>query len=193
MKKFIQFPFLLAILLVGTFLFSSFSLGDAREDSRDDKPPVTQKENRRKHRLEKRQTRLQTRLKKSNNTVQRQKIQKKIRGIKKQKDDGFGTPAVGILGMVLSILSFIVFIAFLSSLFSAAAAGLMVGFATFALLFGGIGLAIAGLVISIIAIVLNRRNPDKHTLKGFGIAGMIVGSVMTGIFLITALLFFALL
>ncbi len=190
MKKIIQAPFLLAMLLVCTFLFSSFSLEDSRVDSRDDNPPVTQKENRRQQRLEKRQTRLQNRFKKSKSTTQRQKIQKKIRGIEKQKDDGFGTPVVGIIGMILSILSFIVFIAFIASLI--AAIGIGVGVATFGLLFAGIGLAIAGLVISIIALVLNANDPDKHTMKGFGLAGMIVGSVMTGIFLIAAILFFGL-
>jgi hypothetical protein len=193
MKKTIQSPLLLAMLFIFTFLFSSFSVDYSRVDSRDDDPPVTQKENRRKLRLEKRQARLQKLLKKSKHTIVRQKIQKKIRGIEKQKDDGFGTPAVGIVGMVLSILSFILFIAFIASLFTAAAAGVMIGMATFACLFGGIGLALAGLIVSIIAIVLNRKNPDKHTMKGFGIAGMIVGSVMTGIFIVTTLLFFALL
>jgi hypothetical protein len=193
MKRFIQAPFLLAMLFVCTFLFSSFSLEYSRVDSRDDDPPVIQKENRRKLRLEKRQTRLQERLKKSKNTVQRQKIQKKIRGIEKQKDDEFGTPIVGIIGMVLSILSFFLFIGFIFSLFVAAAAGVMVGIATFGLLFGGLGLALAGLIVSIVAIILNRKNPDKFTMKGFGIAGMIIGSVMTGFFIVAALLFFALL
>lgn len=190
MKKIAQTPFLLATLFLCTFLLSSFSLEDSRVDSREDNPPVTQKENRRKQRLEKRQARLQERLKKSKNTVKRQRIQKKIRGIDKQKDDGFGTPVVGIIGMVLSILAFIVFIAFIVSLI--AAIGIGVGIASFGLLFGGIGLALAGLIISIVALVLNAKDPDKHTMRGFGLAGMIVGSVMLGIFLIAAILFFGL-
>lgn len=193
MKKFIQTPFLLATLFVCTFLLSSFSLDYSRVDSRDDTPPVTQKENRRKQRLDKRQARLQKRLKKTKNTFKRQQIQKKIRGIKKQKDDGFGSPVIGIIGMCLSILSFIILIAFFASLITAASAGVMVGIATFGLLFGGIALALAGLIISIVALVLNRKDPDKHTMKGFGLAGMIIGSVMTGIFIVTTLLFFALL
>jgi uncharacterized membrane protein len=189
MKKITQTPFLLATLFVCTFLFSSFSLDYSRVDSRDDDPPVTQKENRRKMRLDKRQTRLQERLKKSKNTVKRQRIQKKIRGIEKQKDDGFGTPAVGIVGMILSIFSFILFVAFIASLI--AAIGIGIGFATYALLFSGIGLALAGLIVSIISLALNSKNPDKHTMKGFGIAGMIIGSVMTGIFAVAAVIFFA--
>lgn len=189
MRKFIQPPFVLAMLFVLTILLSSFSIDDSRIDSREDKPPVTQKEDRRKQRLENRQTRLQERLDKSKNTAKRQKIQKKIRGIDKQKDDGFGTPVVGIIGMVLSILSFIAFIAFIASLI--AAIGVGIGVASFGLLFGGIGLALAGLVVSIVSLTLNAKNPDKHTLKGFGIAGMIVGSVMLGIFAIAAIFFFA--
>lgn len=190
MKQIVQTPFLLVTLFLCTFLLSSFSLEDSRVDSREDNPPVTQKENRRKQRLEKRQARLQERLKKSKNTLKRQRIQKKIRGIDKQKDDGFGTPVLGIVGMVLSILAFIVFIAFIASLI--AAIGVGVGIASFGLLFGGIGLALAGLIISIIALVLNAKDPDKHTMRGFGLAGMIIGSVMLGIFLISAILFFGL-
>lgn len=191
MKKTIQAPLLLAMLFIFTFLFSSFSVDYSRVDSRDDDPPVSQKENRRKLRLEKRQARLQKLLKKSKHTIVRQKIQKKIRGIEKQKDDGFGTPAVGVIGMILSILSFILFIAFIASLI--AAIGIGIGFATYALLFSGIGLALTGLIVSIISLALNSKNPDKHTMKGFGIAGMVVGSIMTGIFIVTTLLFFALL
>lgn len=190
MKKFIQPPFVLAILFMLTVLLSSFSIDASRVDSRDDKPPVTQKEDRRKQRLENRQTRLQERLDKSKNTAKRQRIQKKIRGIDKQKDDGFGSPIVGIIGMVLSILSFIAFIAFIASLI--AAIGVGIGVASFGLLFGGLGLALAGLVVSIVSLTLHAKNPDKHTLKGFGIAGMIVGSVMLGIFAIAAIFFFAL-
>ena len=189
MKKFTQTPFLLATLFVCTFLFSSFSLDYSRIDSRDDDPPVTQKENRRKMRLDKRHTRLQERLKKSKNTAKRQKIQKKIRGIEKQKDDGFGTPAVGIIGMILSIFSFILFIAFIASLI--AAIGIGIGFVTYALLFSGIGLALAGLIVSIVSLVLNSKDPDKHTMKGFGIAGMVIGSVMVGFFAVAAVIFFA--
>lgn len=190
MKKFTQSPFLLAMLFVCTFLLSSFSLDYSRVDSRDDDPPVTQKENRRKMRLDKRQTRLQDRLNKSKNTVKRQRIQKKIRGIEKQKDDGFGTPVVGIIGMVLSIFSFILFIAFIASLIAGIGIGISLVI-TYATLFSGIGLALAGLIISIISLVLNAKNPDKHTMKGFGIAGMVIGSVMTGIFAVAAAIFFA--
>lgn len=189
MKKFVQSPFLLSLLFVCTFLFSSFSLEYSREDSRDDNPPVTQKENRRKMRLEKRQTRLQERLKKSKNTIQRQRIQKKIRGIEKQKDDGFGTPIVGIIGMVLSILAFVLFVAFIASLFSAAIGTGVIGTSAI-LLLGGLGLAIAGLGVSIAALVLNRTNPDRHTMRGFGLAGMIIGSIMLGIFIVATAIFF---
>jgi len=189
MKKIIQTPLVLAMLLVMTFLLSSFSIDNSRVDSREDKPPVTQKEDRRKSRLEKRQTRLQERLDKSKNTAKRQKIQKKIRGIQKQNDDGFGTPVVGIIGMVLSIFSFILFVAFIASLI--AAIGIGVGFASFALLLAGLGLAFLGLVISIVSLVLHAKNPDKHTMRGFGIAGMIIGSVMLGIFAVAAVFFFA--
>ncbi|WMX12439.1 MULTISPECIES: hypothetical protein [unclassified Aureispira] len=191
MKKFVQSPFLLGLLFVCTLLFSSFSVEYSKVDSRDDNPPVTQKENRRKHRLEKRQARLQKRLKKSKNTVKRQRIQKKIRGIQKQKDDGFGSPALGIVGMVLSILSFILFVAFIASLLSAAVAGIAIGITSLGLLLGGLGLAIIGLTISIISLILNAKNPDKFTMRGFGLAGMIVGSIMTGIFIVAAVVFFA--
>lgn len=191
MKKLIKSPFLLSILMVCTIMLSSFSLDYSREDSRDDNPPITQKENRRKQRLEKRQTRLQQRLKKAKTTTKRQKIQKKIRGIEKQKDDDFGSPVLGIVGMVLSILSFILFIAFLVSLVSAAAAGLAVALTSTGLLLAGLGLAVAGLVISIVALILNAQNPDKFTMRGFGLAGMIIGSIMTGIFIVAAVIFFA--
>lgn len=190
MKKTIQSPVLLICLFLCTFLLSSFSVEYAKTDSRDDSPPVSQKESRRNKRLKKRQLRLEKQLEKSNSAVRRQKIQKKLRHIDLQKDDGFGTPVIGIIGMILSIIGFICFIAFIGTLFYALSFGIATGFSSIALLIGGMGTALLGLVTSIVALVLNKKNPEKFTKKGFGLAGMIIGSVALGILIIATAIFF---
>ena len=141
-------------------------------------------------RLEKTKIRLNKRLKKTKNQFQRQLIQKKIRHIQKKQDDGYGTPVVGIVGMVLSILAFILFIAFIGTLFYALINGLAIGLMSVYLLIAAIIAALSGLGVSIAGIVLPNKDPDKFSGRGFGIAGMIIGSVMCGILLIAALLFF---
>ncbi|BDS11605.1 hypothetical protein [Aureispira anguillae] len=195
MKKLISPTCLLSCLFAALFLLSSFSVDYSRSDSRDDNPPITKKENRRKNRLEKRQAKLTKRLKKSKSTAQRQAIQKKIRGIQKKQNDG-GTPAIGIVGMVLSCISFVLLLVLLFSalilLFITVLGGTAAstGFPYLFLIVLGLGVAFAGLVISIISLILNKNNPERFTRRGFGIAGMIIGSIALGIFLIAALIFF---
>ena len=53
-----------------------------------------------------------------------------------------------------------------------------------------IATAIAGLGVSIAGIVLSNTDSDKFSGKGMSVAGMIIGSIMCGILLIAALLFF---
>ncbi len=60
------------------------------------------------------------------------------------------------------------------------------------LLYGAIATTVAGLALSITGIVLSNNNPDKFSGKGMSVAGMIIGSIMCGILLILAILFFLL-
>lgn len=182
----------LLLLIILTAFFSSFAVEYGRVDSRDDNPPpvVSKKEQRRQARLDRQETKLNRRLQRAKSVKKRQVIQKKLRKVRSKQDE-FGTPVVGLVGMILSILSFILLIAFIASLFAALISGAAVGLLSLYLLLGGLIVSVLGLGTSIAAIILNKKNPDKFTGKGFGIAGMIIGIVMLSILAIAAAIFFA--
>ncbi|MGH1336915.1 MAG: hypothetical protein ACRBFS_12395 [Aureispira sp.] len=195
MKRLMQTPSLLIFLFASIFVLSSFSSVPVAE-VRDDNPPVeTTKESRRTSRLNKRYNRLSKRFDETNNTKQRYRLQKKIRAVERQQDSG-PTPIWGIIGLVLGVLSFILFVAALTTWARAAAVGVSTGTAPatgggLALAVGGLITAIGGVVISILSLIFNAKDPDKYILKGFGIAGIIVGSIFTVILAITLLIFIA--
>lgn len=195
MKKLMGTPTLLIFLFASMFLLSSFSSVPVA-DVRDDNPPVEKTtESRRKARLNKRYNRLSARFDQTTNTKQRYRLQKKIRNVERKQASG-GTPIWGIIGLVLGVISFILFIAALSALANAAAVAVTTNTAAatgggLALFIGGLIAAIAGLVISIISLVLHSQDPQKYTLKGFGVAGIIVGSIFMVILSIALLIFIA--
>lgn len=185
-----------ARIFIGLFLcivfLSSFSVEYSREYGRENMP----KEQRYQMRLEKRKDRLQERMDKTKNTYQRQAIQKKIQKIQQKQDDG-GTPVLGILGMVLSILAFILFLVFLfASLFNAVGAitgALVLAYSVRAgLLIASIIAGLSGLILSIVGLSLNKKDPDKFSGKGFAVAGMIIGIIICSLLLIAAIIFFLL-
>ena len=181
MKKLMNLPTFLILLFSSLLVLSSFSsipVADVREDN----PPVERKaESKRQKRLHKRYNRLYERFDNTTNTKQRHRLQKKIRKIERQQATN-GSPVWGIIGLVLGVLAFILFVAAMALLTSATAAAAQTGTAiatsgTVAAFIAGLFAAIAGLVISIVSLILISKDPDKYSLKGFGIAGIIVGSV----------------
>lgn len=190
MKKTLSSSAILSGMFLFVILMSSFSLEYSREDSRDDKTPQVNKvEERYKQRLEKRKVRLEKRFKRTKSTAKRQKIQKRIRNIKQKHDDGFGSPIFGLLGLIFSILAAVLFFVFLGLLFStgvgaAAGIGVLSPLIPLYVAIGGGVSAVLGLGLSITGIILNKKDPDKWTKRGLGIAGMIIGIIMVSIFAI---------
>ncbi len=188
MKKFLNPSLFLSGLFFCMILLSSFSLEYSRDDGRDDQPQISKKELNRNKRLDKRKARLQKKIATTKSSIQRQMMQKRIRTIQKQQDDGFGTPVIGILGMVLAILAFILFIGFIASLFMTAVGQLVAG-TSFLILIAGLVTSGVGLGLSIAGMVLPNKDPDKFSGRGFGLAGTIIASIMLGIFLIALFLY----
>ena len=193
MKKVWSTSTFLLLLISSLLVLSSFSSVPV-VDGRDDTPPVEKtKENRRKARLNKRYNRLSARFDKTTNTKQRVRLQKKIRNVERQQD-GDPSPVVGIIGLVLGVISFFLFVAALAILGAAARAiamGLTASIAGAGLLYiAGLASAIAGLIVSIVSLVLTNTNPDKHSMPGFGIAGIIVGSIFMVILALAVMIFY---
>jgi len=55
----------------------------------------------------------------------------------------------------------------------------------------GIVAAVIGLSMSITGMALNSKDPDKWGARGLSIAGMIISSIMAGLWLIASLIYFA--
>ncbi|MFK7799345.1 MAG: hypothetical protein AB8E82_17980 [Aureispira sp.] len=195
MKKLWSTSTFLLLLISGLFFLSSFSSVPV-VDVRDDNPPVEKtKDSRRKARLNKRYNRLSARFDKTTNTKQRVRLQKKIRSVERQQD-GAASPVVGIIGLALGVISFFLFIAAIAALGAAARAALM-GMASSTAVGGllyvaGLVSATAGLVVSIVSLILTSTQPEKHNLPGFAIAGIIVGSIFMLILAIAVMIFYIL-
>lgn len=181
MKNLMNLPSLLICLFASMLVLSSFSSVPVA-DVRDDNPPVEKTvENRRKARLNKRYNNLSQRFDKTTNTKQRIRLQKKIRNVERQQATN-GSPLWGIIGLVLGVIAFALFIFALVTLARAAVVAASTGTAAatgggVALFVAGLIAALAGVVISIVSLVLIGQNPDRHTMRGFGIAGIIIGSI----------------
>lgn len=180
------YSLVLLIALVTLPSFSSVPVADVRDDN----PPVEKTaESRRQTRLNKRYNQLNERFDKATNAKQRLRLQKKIRNVERQQDSP-GTPVWGIIGLVLGIISFVLLIAGIAALIRAGITGTSALAGAGSILVGGIIAAITGLIISIVSLVLHSKDPERYTLKGFGIAGIIVSSIMFFFLLIiTAYLF----
>lgn len=195
MKKVMNLPIFLVVLFSSLLFLSSFSSVSVA-DVRDDNPPVERKaESKRQKRLNKRYNRLYERFDKTTNTKQRHRLQKKIRKIERQQATN-GNPIWGIIGLVLGILSFVMFIAAIVVLANAALAAAAAGSSVvntgggLALFISGLILAIGGVVVSIMSLIFISQDPEKYSLKGFGIAGIIVGSIFIFIIVIALIPYF---
>jgi hypothetical protein len=171
------------LVIIGLSSFSTVPAADVRDDN----PPVeSTKETRRKKRLNKRYNRLHQQFEQSTNTKQRYRLQKKIRTVERLQEDG--SPVLGIIGLGLGILSFILLIASFLSLIRAGLNGLNAAATAGPVVVIGLLTAIAGLALSIVYSIMNRKDPERYPFKGFAIAGIIISSVMLG-FLIAISMF----
>ncbi len=193
MKNVLNLPAFLLFLFSSLFVLSSFSTVPTA-DVRDDNPPVEKitKEDRRQQRLNKRYNRLYQRFDESTKTKQRYRLQKKIRTVERQQATN-GSPLFGILGLGLGVLSFILFIlsfsVFAAFVRNAANTGTINIGGVIAVYLIGLIAALAGLAISIMSLIFIKNNPDRHSMKGFGIAGIVVGSIFTFILAIALAVF----
>ncbi|MGH1336917.1 MAG: hypothetical protein ACRBFS_12405 [Aureispira sp.] len=152
---------LLVLFFIGT-LCSFSSVPVVKEKAT---PPLEKKkQTQRQKRLNKRYSRLHHRFESTKNSRHRLRLQKKIRQVERQQDQA-GTPILGVLGFGLGLLSIV-------SLFAAAYL-LLPGIFIIGALF-----AVTGLVFSILSLVFHKKYPERYTLKGFGITGIILCSLL---------------
>ncbi len=157
-------PLFFSLLLIIASSLCSFSSVPVAEE-RDGAPPVeTKQETRRQSRLNKRYNRLYQRFERTTHTKQRLRLQKKIRQVERQQNRP-GSAALGVVGLGLGVVSFMFFLA--------ASFSFLPGYYAMALLF-----AIAALTVSITFTSLRKKYPERYILKGFGIAGIIIASVL---------------
>lgn len=136
-------------------------------------PPVEKTVNsKRQTRLNKQYNRLHQRFEKTTNSRQRLRLQYKIRQVERQQEKA-GTPVWGVLGLGFGIISFIIIWG----------GGIL--FSPFLFVLGFLA-AVAGLVFSIYSLKLHSQDPKRYTLKGLGVAGIIVSSI----FMLVSLLIF---
>lgn len=180
----------LLLLILSTTLSSFSSVPVA--DVRDDNPPTKKTaQTQRQKRLQKRYNRLYKRFDSTTNTKKRHLLQKKIRKIERQQD-GNPNPVLGIVGMVLGILAALLFFISISAMIRALQLRVTALDLAGPFLLGGLVAAVAGLILSIMAVTKHKNNPEQYGGKAFGIVGIIISSVALGLVVIVGfwLLFF---
>jgi Flp pilus assembly protein TadB len=129
-------------------------------------PPVEQQSNKhRQKRLQKKHYRLSKRWSNSKNQQQRLRIQHKIKQVEQQQNDQAPSPIVGVLGFGLSLVAIV---SLFGALFLQLPGILVLSFI----------LAVAALVVSILSLTLQGKYPDRYILRGFGITGIIISSIL---------------
>lgn len=129
-------------------------------------PPIEQQSNKhRQKRLQKKHQRLSKRLNNSSSSQQRLRLQDKIKQVEQQQDQKPPTPMVGLIGFGLSLVAFVL-------LFGAAYLQ-MPGILVLAFF-----ISVAALVVSILSLTLQSKYPERYILRGFGITGIIISSIM---------------
>ncbi len=159
---------LFSLLLISCFLFLSFSVEQFAPPVKRQATPSMQKTHKKLDRLERRLARTQR-------SAVKQRLQLKIQRIKGHTHDGHSR-ILSILSLVAGILAIGVF--FLSYAFPIGAP-----IALF-IAIGSIVFAIAGLAMSIGALLLIRHAGDDFGGKGFAIAGLIVSSLVIGVVIV---------
>lgn len=190
MKKPLQLLTIFSILLLNFIISSSFSAVEV--GSAASPPPVEIKKSRKALHLEKRYQRLKKRLKRTKHDKTRVRLQHRLSTVTAQQNNGEEpTPIIGMIGMSLGVLSFIMMTLFIYSWATANTMAFVGGVLVISAFTGAtilglltILLAIAGLVISIISLSKIKRNPEKHNLKGFGVTGIVISSVVLGLMLL---------
>lgn len=185
MKNILRPSAILSGLFLLVILMSSFSLVDAREDARIDsrEDKLSKQEQRRQERFEKRKDNIAHKISHAKSDKKKQALQKKMRGIQKKQDGG--NPIFGVLGMVFALIAVLIFLL----LAITATMGLMMGGNPLAgfilpLLVAAVVSAFLGLGLSITGMVLQNKNPDTFSGRGFALAGIIIGAITFGIGLI---------
>ncbi|MFK7799343.1 MAG: hypothetical protein AB8E82_17970 [Aureispira sp.] len=129
-------------------------------------PPIEQQSNKhRQKRLQKKHLHLSKRLSKSKNRQQRLRIQHKIKQVEQQQENKPPTPIVGVIGFGLSLVTIITLF---GSLFLQMPGILILAFL----------IAVAALIVSIFSLVLQKKHPERYVLRGFGITGIIISSII---------------
>lgn len=151
----------LSTLILSCFLLLSFSIGNTV-------PPIEQAPPQTK-RFQKKRARLERRLARAQRPAQQLRLQKKIQRL--QHDHPNRT--LSILSLIIGVLAaatFLVTYAFPTGAFIA-----------FILAIASIGLAIAGLVMSISALLLIRHSDGHFGGNGFAIVGLVLSGLIIGI------------
>lgn len=184
MKQAIQQSYVLLLILNVALFLSSFSLTPAVEKN-SEAPPQVQKG---QLKIEKRKNRLKKRLAQTHSTAQKKRLQRRLERLEKRDQEVKPTPIWGILGFALGFLALIVLVISLGvsagAALSGAAAALLLGNILF---WGGIGLAVVGLGLSILHLVLRQQDQDRYNKPGFAIAGIILNGLLLGFLLLAAL------
>lgn len=156
-------PFYYLCFSLLAMLLCSFSGVPATQQA---SPPVEKKEtSKRQKRLNKRLNHFYKNFDQAKNTKKQAYWQKKIRKIERLQNQK-PTPVIGIVGLGLGVISFMCF--FAAALYSFTAPAL----AVFAAIFG-----LAGLITSAVGSALCKKFPERYSMRGFAIAGIIVGSI----------------
>ena len=162
------------VLLLGTLLLG---MGLMSFEAVPHTPPPSKTKRASQHQKRAKKRRIQSR-------QQRSKKRSHRRLLRRHRSDAPTAPW-GVLGMVASILAIMLIVIGLG--ISAAAAlgggGAALGAGT-ALFVIGLILGLAGLAASIVGLVLHRKDPQRYIKPGFAIAGLIIGGVFVGFFLL---------
>ncbi|MGH1335822.1 MAG: hypothetical protein ACRBFS_06810 [Aureispira sp.] len=176
-QSFSQYVYFLSILIISLNCcsFSSVAVMEVLEEQ----PPIEQKKvsqkQRQQQRLNKRYNRLFRRFEQTTNSKKRYRLQQKIQQVERQQNDVNPAFTIGVISFAVSLTALSLLV--LSFLIG----GLGAAFAPIGLL-----LSIPGLILSIIAIKLGKKNPENSG-KVFAIIAMIM-SIVTLVLVIAYLL-----
>lgn len=184
MKQAIHQSYVLLLTLSIALFLSSFSLVPPAKKN-NEAPPQVQKG---QQKIEKRKIHLRKRLAQTNSTARKKRLQRRLERLEKRERDVQASPVLGILGFAIGILALLVLIISLGISAAAALSGAGVALLWGNILFwGGIGLAVVGLGLSILHLVLRQQDQDRYNKPGFAIAGIILNGLLLGFLLLAAL------
>ena len=167
-----QLNFILFIALCTLFFVNAVEKFQPAENT----PPVDKKiKHKIKNKLDNRIFSLENKIKKTKSESKKAKLKTKLKLLNNKKENS-GNPVFSIIGFVLSMLSIILLLSSIIALF------LMLFGTPFAaalyLYYSGIVVAVLGLGTSITGFVLGLNKPDKFSMKGLALAGLIISSIV---------------